>query len=145
MKGGIRFFCFPDKVSDFSKEFLINLVEMGGGGDFSFTLRLEKHESAVNQIPVLPKQLAVAAQLELFPGKFRVLVFRGIGGNRIADLISGELLEKCLQIDHPSVRLAKLPAFEVIEFVCRKFIDELIGYVLSHCHRGEKNRMERDV
>ena len=63
-------------------------------GHFAGALVLDEDEEPVGEVAVFAEKLGVAAALKIFPGKFRILVFRSIGSDCIADLISGKLGEE---------------------------------------------------
>ncbi len=144
-KMGIGLIRFFGELLDFVQKLLVLFMEMFELGDLSFAVVLGEDKGAVDEVAVFAKEFAVASGLKIFPGEFGVLAFGGIRGDRIADLVGGELLEEGFKIDVPVVRLAELSPFQIVKFIGGKLIDEFVRGVLSHDHRGKKHGVEWDV
>ena len=71
--------------------------------EFCFAVVVGKDKCAVDEVAVFAEEFVVAARLKIFPGEFRVLAFRGIGGDRIADLIGSKLFEERSQDRYTSL------------------------------------------
>src|SRR5690242_6259681 len=111
---------------DFFEEFRIDELQSPSCRYASFTVILRKNKRSIDEVAVFTEQLCIAAHLEILPGKFRILIFRSIRCDRIADLIRGKLLKEGVKVYIPPFGFAELASFEIVKFIGWQLVDEFV-------------------
>jgi len=75
-----------------------------------YTPAIYEGEDTTHEISIFSYKLAVVSSLEAFPGKFAISHFRGVGNNRIMNLVYRKFFKKPFGVGVPALRFAELSA-----------------------------------